>query len=87
MVMVQSEKILTTQEYCEKYFASYHPVLKGKKDELRIILDLWGFEEIWDRPLSEIDEVVESGSPVVLVDCSYSENRNLVKEYRWFELP
>lgn len=84
MNLVRSEKIYTTQSYCREYLG-ITPMTFSRRDELRNILDNMGYNNVWDRPLSEIDEVIESGKPVVLVDCSYIEDGEVINEYRWFE--
>lgn len=84
MNLVRSEKIYTTQSYC-KEFLGVNLMTFSKRDELRNILDNMGYNNVWDRPLSEIDEVIECGEPVVLVDCSYIEDGEVINEYRWFE--
>lgn len=84
MNLVRSEKIYTTQSYCREYLG-ITPMTFSRRDELRNILDNMGYNNVWDRPLSEIDEVIESGEPVVLVDCSYIEDGEVINEYRWFE--
>lgn len=84
MNLVRSEKIYTTQSYCTEYL-NVCPITFSEQDELRNILDDMGYDDVWDRPLSEIDEVIESGKPVVLVDCSYVKDGEIINEYRWFE--
>ena len=60
----------------------------GYDDELRDILDENGFSNLWDYPLDEIDEAIESGMPVVLVETSYlNDDYEIVPEYRWFQVP
>ena len=50
-------------------------------DKLREWLDHNGHEDLWDKPLDEIDEVITQEHPVVLV-----VDRDYV-DYRWFEIP
>jgi hypothetical protein len=65
-------------------------------DDIRLIhkvLRHEGFEDddcctLWDYPLDEIGEIVENEIDVVLVECCYfDDNDVLQKEYRWFEVP
>lgn len=43
---------------------------------------------VWDYPLDEIDEIVEQGVDVALVECCYfDDNGVLQKELRWFQIP
>ena len=83
---VFSDRVQTPEEYFKVFF-DLTPTIKGRKNEVREILDSAGYSNLWDRPLSEIDEVLESGEPVVLVNCSYVEDGELVQEFRWFETP
>lgn len=91
MSLVKSETIYNTQSYCNE-FLDFCPIISGEKDELRTKLDHNGYDDLWDYPLSEIDEIVKNKHEVVLVDCSYvGENENgeyeTIQEFRWFEIP
>ena len=79
-MLVLSERPISIQEYIEKY--GHHTAEVGITDlgELRDWLDSNNMGAIWDRPLSEISEVVENDIPVVLV------HDNQHTEYRWFEV-
>jgi len=84
---VVSQKIYTTKKYCKEYLG-FVPDIKGTEDELRNILDEEGYDEVWDFPLDEIDEIVENDHDVVLVDTSYTSSKGKkVTEHRWFEIP
>jgi hypothetical protein len=50
-------------------------------------LEKYGFDNLWDYPLMEIDHIIENNLNVVLVDCSHYEGNVYVNEYRWFEVP
>ena len=78
--VVVSDKIYTPSEYGKEIG------VKGISDnisfeELRALMDSDdNLSTFWDFPLSEIDELLENGEPVVLVRFSDGE-------VRWFELP
>ena len=86
--MVKSEYIYTPQTYLEKitgktYFMGHEwPV-----DSILEILVEEGYDNLWDYPLTEIDHIVENNADVVLVDCSWREEDEFIREYRWFEVP
>ena len=85
--MVKSNQIFSVQEYCDKVLG-FCPIVNGEQDELRKILDKEGHSDLWDYPLEEIDHIVENNLNVVLVDCSYVDEKcQTVHEYRWFEVP
>ncbi len=85
--MVRSNKLFSIQGYCDKYLG-FCPTIKGKENELRNILDHSGRFDVWDYPLVEIDHIVENHLDVVLVDCTYIDDKGeQVSEYRWFEIP
>lgn len=87
--MVKSNKIYTTQSFCEE-FLGFCPIVNGDEDELRNILDRDArFDDLWNYSLDEIYHIVEHDLNVVLVDASYvdDETFELVNEYRWFEIP
>ena len=74
--LVLEEKVLTPQEYLRKYF-NVEQEISSEAGALRDWLDENGYGDAWDRPLSEIDEVLESGKSVVLVQDG--------NEVRWYE--
>lgn len=86
---VASNNIYSIQSFCDE-FLGFCPMIRGDRDELRMLMDNAGYEELWDYPLNEIDEVLEHGSKVVLVDTSYVDKVNgeyqTVREYRWVEI-
>lgn len=84
--MVKSEKVFSTQSYCDS-FLGFCPITNSARDELRHILDDAGHTELWDYPLSEIEDVSGPDHQVVLVDVSYVGDSDLVQEFRWFEVP
>lgn len=90
--VVKSEKLYSIAEYCEQFLGFYPGMHGTTEDELQKILNENGYDHLWSRPLSEIDEVLESGKPVVLVDCSYRTNDGTyvgkyVSNIRWVEIP
>lgn len=82
---ILSEKVFTGKEYLELLTGNYY--IKGDtQNEIEHILACIDYEVLWSFPLDEIDEVIENGLKVVLVQCSKEENYTEY-EYRWFELP
>lgn len=51
-------------------------------NEIRDVLATQGLSYLWDYPLSEMREVLESESDVLLVECIESHGKVL----RWFEI-
>ena len=86
--MVVSNKIYAPQNYVGaitgNYFISHY---NGTIECIQKQLQKYGFDELWDYPLAEIDHIVENNINVVLVDCSHYENNTYVNEHRWFEVP
>lgn len=86
--MVLSNKIYAPQNYVGgitgNYFISHYD---GTIECIQNHLEKYGFDNLWDYPLNEIDHVVENELDVVLVDCSHYENDVYVNEYRWFQVP
>lgn len=91
--MVLSNKLFTPQTFLEIITDKCY--MYGD-DDIRLIhkvLREEGFEDddsctLWDYPLDEIGEIVENEIDVVLVECCYfDDNDVLQKEYRWFEVP
>ena len=86
--MVKSKKIYNIQNFCNE-FLGFYPIIKVEENELRKILDVNNFEDLWDYPLDEIDHIVENDLNVVLVDTSYVDDNTheIISEYRWCEIP
>lgn len=85
--LIYSDKLYSTQEYCDKFFGVCL-ALKKCEDELRNFLDDNGCFDLWDYPLSEVDEILEHETSVVLVDTSYINDKSeTIQELRWFEIP
>lgn len=91
--MVLSNKLFTPQTFLEIITDKCY--MYGD-DDIRLIHNVLreeGFEDddsctLWDYPLDEIGEIVENEIDVVLVECCYfDDNDVLQKEYRWFEVP
>lgn len=88
---VLSKDIYSPQNYIEAVTGNYYIFRNDTTiyKEIRTLLGLNGFENLWDYPLTEIDHIVENKINVVLVDVSdYDiETGKWIKEYRWFEVP
>lgn len=88
--MVKSNKIYTPSKYLMGVTGNYYP-MRSKNDIKYIthILNQYGYTELWDFPLNEIDHIVENNLDVILVDCNvYNETtKEFEPEYRWFEVP
>lgn len=86
--MVVSNSIYAPQNYVGaitgNYFISKYD---GSIECIHKHLEKYGFDDLWDYPLTEIDHIVENNLNVVLVDCSHYEDDMYVNEYRWFEVP
>jgi hypothetical protein len=86
--MVKSNNIYDPQSYVEgitgNFFISKYD---GTVNCIRKHLARYGFDDLWDYPLTEIDHIVENNLNVVLVDCSHYEGDAFIHEYRWFEVP
>ena len=88
MSIVKSDKMMSPVEYLKLVFSDIEYGKDVHKDDimtadaLRAYLDNNGKSELWDYPLSEIDELLEHGTPVVLVYFDLN-----MGEVRWFELP
>ena len=86
--MVKSNNIYAPQNYVGAITGNYCiPNYDGSIECIHKHLERYGFEDLWDYPLNEIDHIVENNLDVVLVDCSHYENGAYVNEYRWFEVP
>lgn len=94
--MVLTNRVYTTQSFLEAITDKCYIIgsyIDNDIDFIHEILTVEGFEDdtdntLWDYPLNEIDEIVHNELNVVLVEVGYfDENDNLIKEYRWFEVP
>lgn len=87
---VLSNDIYSPQNYIEAVTGNYYIFRNDttRYKEIKTLLGLNGFENLWDYPLNEIEYIVENKINVVLVDVSdYDvESSNWVTEYRWFEV-
>lgn len=86
--MVKSEQVYPPQSYVGEITGNFFiPNFHGTVECIRECLSKYGFDELWDYPLTEIDHIVENNLNVVLVDCSHYEDMCYISEYRWFEVP
>ena len=91
--MVLSNKLFTPQTFLEIITNKCYMYDDDDIHFIHKILREEGFEDddsctLWDYPLDEIGEIVENEVDVVLVECCYfDDNDVLQKEYRWFEVP
>lgn len=86
MSPVKIDRVISAQEYLHLITGRWFPMTSEDDDVTikRVLKDL-GFNNLWDYPLSEIDEVVANCSSVVLVDLEkHSTNTHI---WRWYELP
>lgn len=88
--MIVSRKMFTPFEYLDA--VTGHPnILSGNDDvaSIEAILEREGYEAVWNFPLDEVEEALEHGQDVVLVDCRVwsEETKQMEHEYRWFEVP
>ena len=86
--MVISNKLWMPQEYLGKITDNYvtpqgRTIIEGIQKQL----EKYGYDNLWDYPLSEIDHILENELTVVLVDCSYYEQGEYISQCRWFEVP
>ena len=87
MSVIKCKEQISPQNYCGEYF-KVCPIFTGEKDELRSLLDKNGHSELRDFALDEVELVVASSTPVVLVDTTYiDDDCNIVPELRWFQIP
>lgn len=77
--LVFSDKTYTPKQYLEAFIGVKWLGNIPNSNKLRDILDGFGHEDLWDKPLDEIDEVVEQKRQVVLVRFGNGE-------VRWFEI-
>lgn len=88
---VLSKEIYSPQNYIQAVTGNYYIFRNDTTvyKEIQTLLDLNGFENLWDYPLTEINHIVENKINVVLVDVSDYDVKtgNWIKEYRWFEVP
>ena len=86
--MVKSNEVYSPQAYVGEITGNYFiSKFDGSVNGIRKHLEQYGFDNLWDYPLTEIDHIVENNLDVVLVDCSHYEGNKYVNEYRWFEVP
>lgn len=91
--MVLSNKLFTPQTFLEIITDKCYMYDDDDISFIHKVLREEGFEDddsctLWDYPLDEIGEIVENEIDVVLVECCYfDDNDVLQKEYRWFEVP
>ena len=89
---VCSNRTLSPQEYVEditgKCFVFSSGTIGGLIDEIQNRLESEGYSDLWDYPLEEIDEVVENGLSVVLVELVGEDvDGSWATILRWFEMP
>lgn len=86
--MVKSNAIYSPQEYVGGITGNcFISKCDGTVKCIRQHLERYGFDDLWDYPLTEINHIVENDLNVVLVDCSHYEGDSYINEYRWFEVP
>ena len=86
--MVKSKDVYPPQSYVGEITGNYFiPHFNGSVECIRKQLNKYGFDNLWDYPLTEIGHIVENNLNVVLVDCSHYEGDTYINEYRWFEVP
>ena len=86
--MVLSDKVFTPQEYLEKITGSFYlPQAGSVLEGISLQAEKYGYDNLWDYPLSEIDHILGMDLPVVLVECSYYKQGEWVQLYRWIEVP
>ena len=90
--MVKSKSIYSPQNFvdaltgkcyifnCENTAKEIHDLLRQNKVETKK-------KPLLDFQLDEINNIVERGRNVVLVDVSGFKGDEWVREYRWFEVP
>ena len=92
--MVLSKTIFSPQTFLEIVTGNCY--LCNADNDIEFIHNILiqeGYEDddsctVWDYPLDEIDEIVENQCDVVLVECCYFDDNDILqKEYRWFEVP
>lgn len=93
--MVLTNKVYTTQSFLEAITGN-HYVLNDIDNDLEFIHNVLyneGYEDdedhtLWDYLLTDIDEIIHNELNVVLVEVGYFDSDyELIKEYRWFEVP
>jgi hypothetical protein len=94
--MVLTNRVYTTQSFLEAITDKCYiigPDVDNDIDFIHEILTAEGYENdtdntLWDYPLCDIENIVHIDINVVLVEVGYfDENDNLIKEFRWFEVP
>ena len=77
--LVRLEKAVSPDDYLSGLLGTNSIPHVSTCFELREWLDQNGYSEYWDKPLSEIDEIVAQEQEVILV-------RDSKDNYRWFEV-
>lgn len=92
--MVLTKQVLSPQTFLEIITDKCY-IINGT-DDIEFIHEVLideGYEDddcctVWDYPLDEIDEIVENDVNVILVECCYFDDDDVLqKEYRWFQIP
>lgn len=80
--LVDSNKVFTPTEFIDTYCPGCKGLLESEKyDDFVKCLDEHGYEDLWDFPLAEIDEIFENDNMVVLVHFP----DDYLYDYRWVE--
>lgn len=86
--VVKSNKLYSPQNYLELITGNTY-IVQGD-DDIEFIEDILEKEGycLWNYPITEVEHLIETEIPVVLVDCMvYSEEKKEYEhEYRWFEV-
>jgi hypothetical protein len=86
--VIKSKKLYSPQNYLELITGNTY-IISGDNDILLIenILKQEGYC-LWNYSINEVEHLIESEIPVVLVDCMvYNEDKKEYQhEYRWFEV-
>lgn len=85
-------RALSPQEYVEKVtgkcFVVSADTIGALIDEIQNRLASEGYDDLWDYPLEEIDEVIENDLSVVLVELVGKDvDGSWATILRWFEMP
>jgi hypothetical protein len=89
-MIVISNKMYSPSEFVELITGEYYQ-FSGDNDAISIrkVLTEYGYDDIWDYMLSEIDHIYENQYQVVLVDCLIYNPYDCQyhHSYRWFQVP
>lgn len=91
--MIKSKEIYSPQNFIRAMTGECHIFMHDSNitEEIHKALRKNGLENeenpLWDYPMDEIEPIVEHCLNVVLVDVSYWEGNDFIREYRWFEVP